>query len=71
MRSQCTEFCRQSDGEWKQWSAGCLGFVLCFSVVLITIQRETRFEDGVIFPFCLFFFFPPFSHYGISYFGLL
>lgn len=38
MRNQCTKFCRQSDREWKQhlMNAGCLGFFVCFSVVLIT-----------------------------------
>lgn len=67
-RKQWTEFCRQNDGEWKQYLLNV--FQLCWS----QLQRESHFEDGgfSLFLFVsLLNFFPPFSHSGISYFGLL
>lgn len=48
--NQCTEFCRQSDGEWKQYLLNV--FQLCWS----QIERESHFEDGEFSFFSLFLF---------------
>lgn len=56
-KNQCTEFCRQSDGEWKQYLLNV--FQLCWS----QIQKESHFKDGgfSLFLFVsLFNFFPSF-----------